>query len=105
MRHHHQQQVHHGADASAQRHHSLDASSAQPAAVEVEQPVALALLPDATLEVMLRQSMVAPSDGAPLALVDAFIAQLKSVLTGSNYSNTLSSALAMVNNAYARSLG
>ena len=38
-----------------------------------EEVAPLALIPDATLEVMLRQSMVAPSDASQLVLVDAFI--------------------------------
>jgi broad specificity polyphosphatase/5'/3'-nucleotidase SurE len=34
--------------------------------------------------------LVSPSDGAQLGLVDAFITQLKSVLSGVNYSKALS---------------
>jgi hypothetical protein len=89
------------------RHHGQQQISDKPAPEvrEEVQPQALALLPNGTLEIMLRTSMVSPSEGAPLQLIDAFIVQLRSVLSGENYSNTLSSLLACVNNAYERSLG
>jgi hypothetical protein len=64
-----------------------------------EEVAPLALIPDATLEVMLRQSMVAPSDASQLVLVDAFIVRLKAVLSGSDYTTTLSALVAAVNPA------